>query len=110
MKKVILILMMGVSSMVFSQTTSSFDSILGTYQNVEGEFLKITNEFGKISFVRRTPTSIKAVGEIKLVDDEMHIVRKDVPTEYDLCYYVGNESLVICRPDSHRAWLWQRIK
>jgi len=39
----------------------------------------------------------------------MRIFRKDTADSYELCYYVGYENMVICRPRSQKAWLWQKI-
>jgi len=112
MKKVILMLMMGASTMMFSQTEEEavvLNNILGVWQNTDGEFLRITRDLEQVIFQRASSTSIKAVGTIQLVEGEMHITRADVQDEYDLCYYVGSETMVICKPNQAKAWLWTKI-
>lgn len=111
MKKLFLLLTMGLSTMMFSQTeeTNSLDNILGVWQNIDGEFLRVSRDYEKIIFVRRTSSEIKATGEIYIVDGTMRIVRNDVEDSYNLGYYVGNESMVICKPNDVQAWLWNKI-
>ena len=48
-------------------------------------------------------------GEVFEVNKELRVVRRDTIDTYDLCFYIGNENMVICRPRSHKAWLWTKI-
>ena len=87
--------------------------IYGLWYNQEGEFVKIFendtfNRFAVESGTKKKITISK--GTIEYVDKELRIVRKDTIDTYDLCYYVGNETMVICRPRSPKAWLWYKIR
>ena len=87
--------------------------IYGLWYNQEGEFVKIFendtfNRFAVESVTNKKITISK--GTIEYVDKELRIVRKDTIDTYDLCYYVGNETMVICRPRSPKAWLWYKIR
>ena len=87
--------------------------IYGLWYNQEGEFVKIfeNDTFNRFSIEKGTRKKISiSKGTIEYVNKELRIVRKDTIDTYDLCYYVGNETMVICKPRSHTAWLWQKIQ
>ena len=85
-------------------------AISGLWVNQENEFLRI--EPGG-NFVRFTVVNKKIMpitqGEVFEVNKELRVVRRDTIDTYDLCFYIGNENMVICRPRSHKAWLWTKI-
>ena len=41
---------------------------------------------------------------------DMHINRYDTEDAYRLGLFIGNETMVINKPNSIRAWLWTRIQ
>jgi len=100
------LLLMGTK--VFAQNPE----IYGLWANTEGEFVKI---FENDTFNRFTVEAITkrkiiiSTGKIEYVNKELRIVRKDTIDMYNLCYYIGNETMVICKPRSQQAWLWRRI-
>ncbi|OUW69801.1 MAG: hypothetical protein CBD71_04800 [Rickettsiales bacterium TMED211] len=96
------------SNFIFAQ----HKDIYGLWHNSEGEYVRITENNDFVRFVRNTSSSEVvnlAMGEIKLQNKEMKIVRKDTIDSYYLCYYVGFDTMVICRPRSQKAWLWHKI-
>ena len=106
MKKILILILF--SNFIFAQSKD----IYGLWVNLEGEYVRISEDN---SFRRYTKSYYSnkiidlAVGEIKLINNEMRIFRKDTADNYELCYYVGYENMVICRPRSQKAWLWQKI-
>ena len=53
---------------------------------------------------------ILSKGIVEIIDKELHIVRKDTIDGYKLCYYLGNETMAVCKPRSNKAWLFQKIR
>ena len=104
--KLLLLLLFSVAS--YTQS----NEIYGLWYNAEGEFVKI---FENDTFNRFTVEAITkrkiiiSTGKIEYVNKELRIVRKDTIDMYNLCYYIGNETMVICKPRSQQAWLWRRI-
>ena len=109
MKKLILTLSLLVSSLAFGQEDVPFE-ILGVWQNTDGEAVQITRNGEEVVFQRRNNNSILAVGTITLVNGELHINRYDTEDEYRLAFFVGNETMVINKPNSVQAWLWTRLQ
>ena len=109
MKKLIFTLSLLVSSLAFGQEDVPFE-ILGVWQNIDGEAVKITRNGEDVVFERRNTTSILAAGTITMVDGELHINRYDKDDEYRLAFFIGNETLVINKPRSVNAWLWTRLQ
>lgn len=103
MKKLFFILFSAIS---FAQEPE----IYGTWANQENEFVTIDydNTFKRF-FLKNKRKIMIASGTVEIVDKELRIVRNDTTDNYNLCYYIGKETLVICKPRSTRAWLWQRI-
>lgn len=100
------LLLMGTK--VFAQS----NEIYGLWYNQEGEFVRIfqNDTFNRFSVESGTKKKITiSKGTIEYVDKELRIVRKDTTDTYDLCYYIGNETMVICKPRSSKAWLWYKI-
>ena len=85
-------------------------SIYGLWVNQENEFLRIE---GSGEFLRFTTINKKIVpitqGQVFEVDKELRVIRRDTTDTYDLCFYLGNETMVICRPRSKKAWLWNKL-
>ena len=103
MKKLFFILFSAIS---FAQAPE----IYGTWANQESEFVTIDydNTFHRYS-VKNKKKIIVASGTVESVNKELRIIRNDTIDNYKLCYYVGKETMVICKPRSTEAWLWQRI-
>ena len=108
MKKLILTLSLLVSSLAFGQEDVPFEA-LGAWVNADGEVLVISRAQDLVVFTRKTKSKILAQGEITMVDGDMHINRYDTNDEYRLGLFIGNETMVINKPNSVRAWLWTRI-
>ena len=109
MRKIILLLSLVVSSLTFGQEEVPYDA-LGAWYNLDGEVLIISRNEEKIIFVRKNATRILATGEITMDNGDMHINRYDTTDAYRLGLFIGNETMVITRPNSIRAWLWTRIQ
>ena len=107
MKKFLLLLL--VSSLAFGQEEVPYDA-LGAWYNTEGEVLIIERNAGKVIFTRKDSTRILAVGEITMENGDMHINRYDTEDNYRLGFFIGNETMVINKPNSVRGWLWIRTQ
>ena len=106
MKKLFFILF---STTLFAQTPE----IYGLWVNDNGEFVKINydNTFERFRVISKSKArQILAKGIVEQVEEELHIIRKDTIDGYNLCYYMGNETLIICKPRSNQAWLWQKLR
>ena len=104
MKKLFFILFSAIS---FAQSPE----IYGSWVNQEGEYVRINynNTFDRFKIEPKTKEKIiLSKGIIKMDEKELHIIRKDTIDGYKLCYYIGNETMVICKPRSEKAWLWQK--
>lgn len=87
--------------------------IYGLWYNQEGEFVEIdyNNDFNRFIVIPGSKKKrILARGKIEYIEKELRILRSDTADVYSLCYYIGNETMVICRPRSTKAWLWQKLK
>ena len=87
--------------------------IYGLWYNQEGEFVEIdyNNTFNRFIVIKgNKKKKILARGNIKYVEKELRIFRSDTTDAYSLCYYIGNETMVICKPRSTKAWLWLKLK
>lgn len=109
MKKFLLLLTLVVSSLAFGQEEVPYDA-LGAWYNLDGEVLIISRNEEKIVFTRKNATRILATGEITMENGDMHINRYDTEDAYRLGLFIGNETMVINKPNSIRAWLWTRIQ
>ena len=109
MKKLIFLLSLVVSSLAFGQEEVPYDA-LGAWYNTEGEILIIKRNANKVVFTRKDATKILATGEITMDNGDMHINRYDTEDAYRLGLFIGNETMVINKPNSYRAWLWIRIQ
>lgn len=109
MRKIILLLSLVVSSLTFGQEEVPYDA-LGAWYNLDGEILVISRDAEKVVFTRKNAVKILATGEITMVNGDMHINRYDTEDAYRLGLFIGNETMVITKPNSIRAWLWTRIQ
>ena len=109
MRKFLLFISLVVSSLTFGQEEVPYDA-LGAWYNLDGEILVISREAEKVVFVRKNATKILATGEITMDNGDMHINRYDTEDAYRLGLFIGNETMVINKPNSVRAWLWTRIQ
>ena len=104
MKKILYLILFSICSFTQAQ------SIYGLWVNQENEFLRIE---GDGEFIRFTTVNKRIVpitqGKVFEVNKELRVVRKDTIDTYDLCFYIGNETMVICRPRSQKAWLWNKL-
>jgi hypothetical protein len=119
MKNKLVLLFVLLSTLGYSQrtdVTSVPEELFGIWQsNGEdvNEFLEISESSdGKATFVRKTSTKILAAGYIVSVlnnenpNGQLRVQRVDTPLEYDLGYFIGNDTFVVTQPNSQRAWLW----
>ena len=119
MKNKLVLLFVLLSTLGYSQrtdVTSVPEELFGIWQsNGEdvNEFLEISESAdGKATFVRKTSQKILAAGYIvSVINNEnpkgqLRVQRVDTPLEYDLGYFIGNETFVVTQPNSQRAWLW----
>jgi hypothetical protein len=119
MKNKLVLLFVLLSTLGYSQradVTSVPEELFGIWQsNGEdvNEFLEISSSSdGKATFVRKTSTKILAAGYIvSVINNEnpkgqLRVQRVDTPLEYDLGYFIGNDTFVVTQPNSQRAWLW----
>ena len=113
MKKLILIISVFLSSLVYSQESSNIDvpfEIYGIWQSFDNEFLRISRDLdGKTIFQRINGRTMQASGTLSIVNGEMHIVRADKKDEYTLAYFIGESTMVITKPRSGKAWLWSKV-
>ena len=106
MKKLFFILFSAIS---FAQTPE----IYGLWVSQEGEFVEINydNTFNRFKMIAGSKKKkILSKGIVEIIDKELHIVRKDTVDGYKLCYYLGNETMAVCKPRSNKAWLFQKIR
>ena len=119
MKNKLVLLFVLLSTLSYSQrtdVTSVPEELFGIWQsNGEdvNEFLEISESSdGKATFIRKTSTKILAAGYIVSVlnnenpNGQLRVQRVDTPLEYDLGYFIGNDTFVVTQPNSQRAWLW----
>ena len=109
MRKFLLIISLVVSSLTFGQEEVPYGA-LGAWYNLDGEILVISRDAEKVVFTRKNAVKILATGEITMVNGDMHINRYDTEDAYRLGLFIGNETMVITKPNSIRAWLWTRIQ
>ena len=105
----LLLLLLLLSAQAFSQPPE----IYGLWYNQEGEFVEIdyNDAFNRFIVIPGSKKKrILARGTIKYIEKELRILRSDTADVYNLCYYLGNETMVICKPRSTEAWLWQKLK
>jgi len=80
--------------------------IYGYWLNLDSEILLIqTNN----TFTRVSESNILAKGEIIISEDKISVLRTDTGEEYTLEYFLGNETLVVRKPNSEQAWLFTKV-
>ena len=123
MKNKLVLLFVLLSTLGYSQrtdVTSVPEELFGIWQsNGEdvNEFLEISSSAdGKATFVRKTSQKILAAGYIvSVINNEnpkgqLRVQRVDTPLEYDLGYFIGNETFVVSKPgEPNRAWLFYKV-
>lgn len=105
MKRLILLITFFLSS--FTLFANEIDpQIYGYWLNTDSEILLIqTNN----TFTRRSKSEILAKGEIIINNNNIKVFRTDINEEYNLDYFLGNQTLVIRKPNSDEAWLFTRV-
>ena len=106
MKKLFFILFSAIS---FAQPPE----IYGLWASQEGEFVEINydNTFSRFKIISGSKKKkILSKGIVEIIDKELHIVRKDTIDGYKLCYYLGSETMAVCKPRSNKAWLFQKTR
>ncbi len=106
MKKIIFLFLL-----VNYNINAQSNDIYGLWVNQEKEFVRINQDSTFVRFITDNKKIISlALGKVYEKEGELRIVRRDTIDTYNLCYYVGNETMVICKPRSKKAWLLQRIQ
>ena len=116
MKK-LLILLLALSTFTYGQKKEKIKYVdvpfemYGVWKSVENEFLKIYTTYeGTTEFQRVKGRRLLSRGEIKRVGNELHIIRTDNTDVYNLVFVLGKGNMVITKPKSDRAWLWEKIQ
>ena len=81
-------------------------NIYGYWLNLDSEILLIQTDN---TFTRRSESNILAKGEIIISEDNISVLRTDTGEEYTLEYFLGNETLVVKKPNSDQAWLFTKV-
>ena len=81
-------------------------NLFGNWMNLDGEVLTINVDN---TFTRSNKKEVKATGVLAVVDGQLRVTRSDSSDSYDLLFYTSNLNLVVTKPNSHQAWLFQRI-
>jgi len=105
MKKLIITFLIA-TSFCYTQSNSIPPELYGNWYNLDQELLIIQPNN---TFTRRSTKGILAEGKLKIVDNELRVIRADVDDEYTLLFYIGNTSLVVTKPRSQQAWLFYRL-
>ena len=105
MKNFIISLTLLISSLSYSAIENP-SNIYGYWLNNESEILLIQLDN---SFTRSDKYSVLAEGKLEFIDNKILVFRTDTDEEYILEYYLGNETLVVMKPFSDEAWLFNRI-
>ena len=115
MKKLLALLLV-LSTFAYGQKKEKIEYVdipfemYGVWKSVENEFLRISSTInGTTRFQRVQGRRLLASGEIKRIGNQLHIIRTDSEEEYDLIFILGNGNMVITKPNSDRAWLWEKV-
>ena len=108
MKKIIFAIL--IATTCYSQN----ENIYGLWYNSDKEYVEILNDNSFIRYGKNQYGGRKnlAIGYIEFYDEDqftMHVRRTDTILNYDLGYFIGNETMVIEKPNTPNAWLWQKI-
>tara|TARA_S200000501_G_scaffold267833_1_gene251560 strand:- start:2325 stop:2678 length:354 start_codon:yes stop_codon:yes gene_type:complete len=82
-------------------------NLVGVWRNGDNEFLIVqpTGSFIRTNSKRRALAS----GQISLIDGKLQVVRTDIEDEYQLKYFLGNETFTVAKPRSDQAWLYFKV-
>jgi hypothetical protein len=105
MKNLILSLTILLSSLTVSANETN-PKIYGYWLNNDSEILLIQTDN---TFSRRSKSDIIAQGELIIDENNISVLRSDTGEEYDLEYFLGEETLVVKKPNSDQAWLFTKI-
>ena len=105
MKNFIISLTLSISSLSYSAIENP-SNIYGYWLNNESEILLIQLDN---SFTRSDKFSLLAEGNLEFIDNKILVYRTDTNEEYILEYFLGQETLVVMKPNSQEAWLFSRI-
>lgn len=105
MRKLIIIFLIA-TSFCYTQSNSIRPELYGNWYNQDRELLTI---HPNNTFVRKNTEGILAVGTLKVISNELRVIRADIDDEYTLLFYIGKESLVVTKPRSQEAWLFYRL-
>ena len=115
MKKLLALLLI-LSTFAYGQKKEKIEYVdipfemYGVWKSVENEFLRISSTInGTTRFQRVQGRRLLASGEIKRIGNQLHIIRSDSKEEYNLVFIIGNGNMVITKPNSDRAWLWEKV-
>ena len=106
MKKIIFLFLL-VSYNINAQN----ENIYGLWGAIEEEYVDIKDDdtFVRYKVDQYNNKEILSRGYIEYYGEEIHIIRTDTIDNYDLGYFVGSENLVIEKPYSNQAWVWEKI-
>jgi hypothetical protein len=105
MKNLILSLTILLSSLTLSANETN-PKIYGYWLNNDSEILLIQTDN---TFSRRSKSDIIAQGELIIDENNISVLRSDTGEEYNLEYFLGEETLVVKKPNSDQAWLFTKI-
>ena len=110
MKRIILFLFLFTSFL--SGQSGPNPEMYGLWKNLDGEYVSIqlNNTFQRFEINPITKQRIPiSSGTLEVVDNELHIVRKDTIDSYQLGFFINMTTMAIIKPRSDRAWLWFKI-
>lgn len=82
----------------------------GTWVSYEHQDqLRIFLDDDQTVFIRSNDGSVLAQGTITIDGDNFVITRSDVYDNYTLGTFVGNDTMVISKPDQAQSWLWVKV-
>lgn len=84
--------------------------VYGTWVSYEHQDqLRIFLDDDQTVFIRSNDGSVLAQGTITIDGDNFVITRSDVYDNYTLGTFVGNDTMVISKPDQAQSWLWVKV-
>jgi hypothetical protein len=82
----------------------------GTWVSYEHQDqLRIFIDDDQTVFIRSNDGSVLAQGFITSEGNNFVITRSDVYDNYTLGTFVGNDTMVISKPDQAQSWLWVKV-
>tara|TARA_B100000902_G_scaffold21425_1_gene25744 strand:- start:921 stop:1244 length:324 start_codon:yes stop_codon:yes gene_type:complete len=105
MKNILFSITILLSSLTLSANETN-PEIYGYWLNTDSEILLIqTNN----TFTRRSKSDVIATGKLIIGDNNIDVLRTDTGEEYTLNYFLGEETLVVRKPNSNQAWLFTKV-